>query len=300
MPAMSTAPIWGPIAGGVASTAVGSLLGGGDSSANDTQEAFQDFSTSGGLFDSALRNTGKGQDSVVDYGINGPIGNLQSQLIGGAQNMFGNQGNAGMAGEIGAQFLGGLGSSNPLETQQALFGQLSPQLIAQQNQDFFDMEGRLFGQGRLGSTGGNNQLGTLFDSQADARNRLLGDTFGMAQQAQAQQAGIGAQMSQLDPQLQGLFSGIGNQQLMAALGIQDSADRSFRTGAQVGGASRISEQNAGQDLGLGGAIGRGLMMGGLDKIGQGVEGFDFGNMFGGSPPNMSAQPYTDSYGYGVG
>ena len=264
--------IFGPFACGLAAGAAGSFLGGGgNSSANDTQERFKGFSTTGGLFDAGLTKVKKGND-IVDFGINGPIGNLQDQLINSSTGLFGQSGNADIAGNLGAQFLNNVGSTDPLELQRALFSQISPQLIDQQQQDFLGLEGRLFGQGRLGSTGGSRDLGTLFSEQEDARQRLLFDTFGQAQAAQNQQTNLGMALSQLDPQLRGLFSGIGNEQLAAALGIQQAADANFRTGAQIGGASRIAELNSGgADVsGLFPQIGSGLMASGIDQIGSGV------------------------------
>jgi hypothetical protein len=262
---------------------------------DDTREAFTGYETRGGLFNPGLiKGADPNGNDIVDFGVGGQMRDIQSLLLNNAQGLFHTQGgNAQLAGDIGAQFLGGLGSSNPLETQQALYNQLSPQMIDQQKQDFFDMEGRLFGQGRIGSTGGTNQLGELYSQQQDAQQRLLFDTFGQAQQAQAQQANIGAQMSQLDPQLQGMFQGVGNDALASALGIDSAAQQALRTATMIGGAGRVPEYgNGGPNLGGGmfTGLGQGLQAGGLNMIGNGINnwmspGFTGGNPYARSPGN---------------
>ena len=247
---------WAAVGGGVAMGVTGHLLGGGgDSSANDTQEQYVGYNTQGGLFDPRLIKGVKGEsDDTLDFGVGGDIGALQNQLVGGSGNLFGQ----------GQNWWDSLGSSNPFETQQRLYDQLSPQMIDQQNQDFFDMEGRIFGQGRLGSTGGSDQLNALSDSHQDARSRLLFDTFGQGLQAQAHQGNMA-----------GLFGNAGNQQLLAALGIQGGANDSTRLATLLGGASRISEHSGGQPVGQGGffdSLGTGLMTNGINQVNSGVNG----------------------------
>ena len=87
----------------------------------------------------------------------------------------------------------------------------------------------------------------------------------------------------------GLFGNAGNQQLLAALGIQGAASDSFRIGANTAGASRISEYSGGQPVGQGGffdSLGTGLMTNGINRVNSGVDGM------------FQTQPYQSTPAFG--
>lgn len=235
-----------------------------------------EFALNGNPFFQAQVDATKGMDNLK-LGATGDLKRLQNQLLQDAKlfNAMGvdNEG-ADLAQSLGMDFLSGIDAFDPMAIAEQQFNLLNPILAAEQEQQFLDMEGRLFRQGRLGGSGrlsGQSQMNALFDSQEDARRKLLADSFGMGLQAQAQQVNLGSSLLQLDPTLRGLFRGLGSASLSDSLNIQTTANDVFRAlaGAQGGNASG---GGGGSGNSLGGALMSGVLSGLTGGISSAVEG----------------------------
>ena len=256
-----------PILGSIAGAATGALLGGGGSKSGGGGKP-REFNIGNNLF-SALFDRTKGPDKIQSGAI-GPLLDFQNQQLGGA-SFFGdlaqnNQG-ADLAGQLGLDFLGNLGAADPLAIAQQQFGLLNPILQKQQEEDRLRQESRLFAQGQLGGTPGSSRQNALFDSQADATQKLLFESLGQGLAAQRQQADIGSNLLQLDPTIRGLFQNLSTSNLGNVLGIDQAALNRLLAGAQVEGTG--SAQGGGG--GGGGAlqqIGTGLLASGAEGIGD--------------------------------
>ena len=266
---------WGAIGGATVSVVGGSLLGGGGSSGGQSSSqnsGFDSFAGQSGLFNTSYDVD---QDNLQSYVANGQLQDAQALGLGTA-NQFGglaqNNQNSQLAQQAGAGFLGQLNEFDPMQVQQSQFNLLNPQMQEQFQQDRLAQENRQFAQGRLGSTGGAQDVQALRQAQGNQQNQLMFDSFGQGQQAQAQMAQLGGQLSQLDPQLSGMFQNVGNSGLQNALGIDAaSLNQSQVAGSfsgQYGGGSQSGPsfnplQTVGQGLVTSGAQGLGNAAAGL-------------------------------------
>ncbi len=264
---------FGAIGGAVAASVIGGMMsdGGQGAPAQAAVQTTNPFQVTGGLFETQFD-----KDKNLQLGIDPQLQALQQQGMTNA-GMFGNQvgqnATADLAGQQGQSFLGGL-QSDPFAAQQQLFQQQNQLLQPLQQQAQLDQEGRLFAQGRLGSTAGGNQQEALLRAQAGQTQGLFNQSFGQAQAQQAQQAQLGSQLSQLNPQLRGLFGGLQSQQLGNIFGIEDQALRTAEVGGQL--ASTNTGGTAAGDPSLLGQFGSGLAAGGLDSLTNQI-----GGLFGG-------------------
>ena len=191
------------------------------------------FQTSGGLFNQGFDDQGN-----INLGFTPEQQALAQSGFGGAQQFGGLvQNNAGsqQAQQLGTQFLSGL-QADPFAAQQQLFAQQNQILAPLQEDARLAQESRLFSQGRLGSSGnlsGAGQQEALLRAQSAQTQGLFNQSFGQAQQQQLQQAGIGSNFLQLNPQLAGLFGQIQNQQLGVPLALQQGANQSLQTAGQL-------------------------------------------------------------------
>lgn len=192
-------------------TALGGALGGSSDEPDPVGRAEQ-FKLSNPLFAAEMDHR-KGQDYIA-INPKGRMGRAQRQSMK----------DAGLASRLGRDFLQGLGQFDPMEIAQMQFDLLDPILAERQAQNRYDLEGRLFSQGMLGGTSGDIRMGTLLDTQEDARRKLLFDSF---------QQGLAAQQHQLNMG-SGLFN-IGTGQIGNALNIQGMANDTFLTAASAAG-----------------------------------------------------------------
>ncbi len=255
------------IAGGLASGAVGGLLGGGGSS-GDTGP--REFNASNDMW-KILFNKTKGPDTVRAE-ARGALGDFQQQQLEGA-GLFGEmaQTNAGaeQARTLGLDFLGGLDQFSPQAIAEQQCNQVFPILDKIQQRDQSRLESRLYNQGQLGGTPGSYRTQDLLGSQADARRKLLFDSFGQGLAAQNQQFQLGSGLLQLDPTLRGLFQNLSGANLQNVLGIEQAGINRLLAGASVegtGGAQGIQSPTVGQQ------IGAGLLNSGIEGISTGIQG----------------------------
>jgi hypothetical protein len=181
---------------------------------------------------------------------------------------------ADLAGVLGLDFLGQVGSSDPMDVARSQFDLLNPILQEQQMRDQLEMENRLFQQGRLGSSGtlsGQSDLNALFDSQLDAERRLLFDSLGQGMAVQAQNASLGATLSQLNPTLRGLFQGIGGNALNIPLGIQAAMLQQAQVAGGLSGATNTGTLTQ-PGLNIEDSIGAGLVNSGVQGLTNSIPG----------------------------
>ena len=253
---MSFGAIGGAVIGGV-------LANRGSSSGQPSVQQTDPFSVSGGLFDTTFD---KGKN--LNISASGGLQDLQAQGIQNA-GLFNQQAlaspNALLAGQQGGQFLGGL-QQDPFAVQQQLFDQQNQLLLPQQEQARLAQESRLFSQGRLGSVGslsGQAEIESLGRTQNAQTQGLFNQSFGQAQQQQLQQANIGAQLSQLDPQIRGLFGNLGQQSLGNVLGIEQQGLNTAQVGGQLAQTSIGGKPPSQTALG---SFGQGLFEGSVGQI----------------------------------
>ena len=278
---------FGAIGGGIATAVVGSALGGsGGSSGGQAvqQTTANPFKVTDGMF-----NTKYGADGKLQVGMDDRFEDIEKHAGNGAddwiQDARNNQ-NADMASAQGLQFLQGIGSADPQQIANQQFNQLNPLLQQQQEQDFLNMESRLFSQGQLGSGGfsaGQNQLGGLFDSQEDSTRKLMYDSLGLGLQTQAHMANMGNSLSMLDPAIRGAHTqnaqGLLNMPLAMQTGLMNQASV---MGGLAGASQSGAITNPGIDIGQ--AVGAGLINSGVNGITSAADGLFQPNNGGGSSP----------------
>lgn len=290
---------FGAIGGAVAATVVGSALGGGGGGSEGAPQPVRalPFASQNNLFSTQLDRRG---NAVM--AARGDINDLQFENLFAArefQDMARNNRTADLAGQQGFNFLRSLGGFAPEDIMQQQFNILNPLLQREQQRQTLDQEARLFAQGRLGSTGGARDIEALAQGQGDATARLLADSFGLGLQGRQQQANLGIALSQLDPQLRGLFQNVSGAALGNALSIQDAARNQFATIAGAMGAG--GQTGAGSPLTTSQAVGAGLVNAGIEGITGAVGGlFQPSASVGGRPTATNAQlmsgPFPGTFG----
>ena len=181
---------WGAVGGGVASAVVGGAMGGGSSGGSGGGGGrAQAFQMQNNPFFAAQMTPLKGNDFTA-ANATGALGDLQGQQVtdAGMFNQFDmqNQGSDRM-NQLGMGFLNNMDAFSPEQIMQQQFNIMNPMMQRQFDQQNLNAENRLFSQGRLGSTGGSLQQEAMFRGQGDATAGLLGNSFGLGLQAQAQQ-----------------------------------------------------------------------------------------------------------------
>ena len=282
---------FGAIGGSLLTTAVGSAFssGGGPGTPSQSSEQVNPFGISGGLFG----GSGFGEDGSVNFNLDPQLAQLQGQGLN-QSNQFGNLAlnNAGSQGafNLGQQFMGQLNETNPLALQNTLFQQQAGLLQPQFQQQQLDQEGRLFAQGRLGSTAGSNQQEALLNSQNNTFGQLLANAFQQSQGQQQQTAGLASMFSQLDPQLSGLFQSLGTGGLSNALNINQGNIDTLALGGDLNTSSST--------IGALGPEANNPLSAGLITSGAGGIGKALGGLFQGGPvdffgtPNQTQGPNT--------
>ena len=275
---------WGMIGGAAVATVGGALMGGGDPSGGQSgsqSNSYNNFGGTSGLFETGFDSgTGQLSSDIRNQGL----ASVQNQGIMNA-GKFGalasNNQNSQLAQQAGAGFLGQLNEFDPMQVQQSQFNLLNPQMQQQFQQDRLGQENRQFAQGRLGSTGGAQDMQSLYQAQGNQQNQLMFDSFGQGQQAQAQLAQLGGQMSQLDPQLSGMFQNIGTSGLQNSLGIDAAALNQSQVAGGFAG-SQGSGSKSGPSFNPLQTMGQGVMAAGANQMGQGLNGLFNNNGGGGS------------------
>jgi hypothetical protein len=254
--------------GALASTVIGGMLSkGGSKPAKAAQSFTSPFSTNGGIF------AGTGfQDGNLNMSMSPEMQAASDQGL--AQNaMFGGQAmndpGALQQRQMGMDMLSAAGSNDPLALQQALFQQQAGLMQPMFQQQQLDQEGRLFAQGRLGSTAGGNQQQALMQSQNNTFGQMLNNAFGQSQQQQAQQIGLGQGLMSGGVGLQGMLQGMGAAGLQQPLGIQDAMNSTLQTGGNI---ARQGSGAVGASTSPLGAVGQGLLAGGAQGIGDALGG----------------------------
>ena len=266
--------------GAIGATVIGGALGGGGGSggqAAQSQSFTNSFNLEGGLFGDSNFNRGTG---VVSQVLDPRLAQLQGQGLD-QSNQFGalalNNAGSQQAFNLGQGFAGQLSQTDPLGLQQTLFNQQSSILQPGFDQANFDLEGRLFSQGRLGSTGGALQQQAQLDSQNTAFGQLLADSFQQSQAQQEQTAGLASTFLQLDPQLSGMFQQLGTSGLNNALNINASGLDSLANAGQLSASSSSTGATA-DTVSPFSAVGGGLLTSGAEQFGD-----IFGGLFQSSP-----------------
>lgn len=271
-------PILESLAAAAVPTILGSLLGGNDGPSPTVQStAANPFTASNGLFNTSF------QDGNLDVGMNPQLQAIQEQLMGqagmfaGMNSPFTNQLNT-LAGGFFDQL-----KTDPMEIAKHQFGLMSPILDDRFNDQFLDRESRQFAQGRLGSTGGAQEMEGLQRAQEDAQRQLLWDSLGQGLNVQNQNANMGLALAQASPQLQGMFSNLASNPLNNIFNMQNQGLNLAQTGGNLSGSTATTN--------LGGysgsqRFGQGLMSAGLEGLTN-----TFGNMF---QPQEPAQPLFGS------
>jgi hypothetical protein len=301
---------WASIGGAAVGVVGGSLLGGNSTPSDQFEQSnsANPFTAGGGLFSTSWQQQPgtadyqkwvkggngslKNSDGTDGYwktiqGSNGPMGlNMEitdpmlqaineQGLFGASQflDMANNNATADMAGQMGQDFLQQLGAygNDPYSIANYQYGLLSPMLQGDQNQERMDLESRLYSQGRLGSTGGSQDFNALYDSQGDTNRKLLYDSLGIGMESQSHLYNMAAGLSQLDPQLRGLFQNLGTQSLNIPLGIQQSMLEQARIAGGLAGGTASGSGSTGQLTPLQG-IGAGLINQGVDQLGGAFDG----------------------------
>ena len=245
-------------------------MGGGESSgAAPAVQQTGPFGIQGGLFGGSSfdQETGTVNNAMSAQAQNASnLGFAQSNQFGNAA--FNDPG-AMQQQAMGLNFMNQAGNTDPLALQGQLFGQQSAIMQPMFQQQQLDQEGRLFAQGRLGSTPGANQQQALMQSQNNTFGQMLNNAFGQSQAQQAQQMGFGQSLFNQGLQRQGTLQGMGAQGLQQALALQGAQDQSLQTAGQltssnVGGtAGTVSPMSA---------VGGGLLAGGAQGLGDAIGG----------------------------
>lgn len=182
----------------------------------------------------------------------GQAGGLQQGALGqlgqGSGNQFLNQ--AGGLFNQGAQ-LAGQAPFDPSQLVNDRLSLLRQQAAPQEESQFNSLQNRLFSQGRLGSTGGSNDIEAFARGlgQADLGRQLSAQNLGL--QAQQQSAGILGQQAGLFGQLGGQTAALGQ-----GLGQQDIS--------RAGLLGNLSQGLFGQAQGFGGQD--------ISRLGTGLQG----------------------------
>lgn len=201
---------------------------------------------------------------------------INAQGLFGAQSMFDqamNNPNAAMAGDLGGMFMQQLmdQGNSPMALAENQFNLLNPILQNQQNQDYLNLESRLFGQGRLGATSGSNDMNAFFDAGNDATRKLLYDSLGLGMASQAQNASLAGMFSQLDPSLRGQYQQLGSGFLNIPLSLQQAMLNQTQIAGALSGANTVGSLTP-PGLNPAGAVGAGLLNSGVQGLTNAIPG----------------------------
>lgn len=259
--------IWGAIAGGLASGVAGSLLGGGGGGSNNNAPAeADDFSIDTGLFSSSFDNSG---DNSLITSLSPEMYAIQNNALQQAGLFSGMQApQFQQAQQLGSGYLDQLGTFDPMALAEQQYGLLSPIFEREQEQERKDLEAHLIAQGRLGSTGGSEQQGSLSQAQGDTRRRALYDAYNQGIAGQNHLANLGMGLSQFAPQLQGMYAGLGQTYLNTPLAIQEAALAPVGMMGTLSGAGGTGYNSPSFSQ----SLGQGLMTQGVNQISSGVNG----------------------------
>lgn len=153
---------------------------------------------------SILSGIGSGMFGAALGGLSGGGFNGVGSFLDSAKN----NPNAALASDLAGGFLGELGTFDPMEVAQSQFDLMSPMLQSAFEDRRLGLEGRQFNQGRLGSTGGAQEMEGLFNSENDAIRQLLFDSYGQGMQGQQHLFNMGSGLATLDPQIRGMFGNL--------------------------------------------------------------------------------------------
>jgi len=188
---------------GIAAAAAGSIISGSmqKSAANKAAKSaeFNPYNVSGGVGSATFGN------GTASYQLSPEYQALRNQFLGSAQGT-----------------MGAYNAYDPQQAAQQLYGQLGQLSAPGEAQARSSMENRLFAQGRLGTTGGQQQFGNLLQAQNLAGVGREVQSFNMAQDVQNQLLGRamqsaqgGAAIDQMGQGLIGMGSDLGGRQSSA-------------------------------------------------------------------------------------
>lgn len=307
-------PVFSSIAGGLAAGGVGALLGGaggGGAGLAKTQGSYTpDFQFNSGLFNTGLRKTGQETNTVdgvktrtfsgadINQSLSPELQALNDASLAGS-GLFLNraQGDTGIAGQaegLSADFLAQLGITDPMQIAQSQFDLINPMLQENQERDRLSQENRLFAQGRLGSTGGANDVNALFDSQADAERKLLFDSLNQGLASQSHLFNLGSGLAGLGQGQRTSDFNLGQ----GMLGIPLELQRAMMAQAQ-GAAGLSGNVQTGATGGGGGfnplqTAGAGFLNTGINSVSQGIG--DIFSGFGQGPGSNDINGWINTVG----
>jgi len=281
---MSMGIIGGAVASSVAGGLVSKAMGGGSSGSSSSQQAYANpFTSDTGLFDSTW--TGDRLKTRKDYRLN----SLQNRALSKANQYMGMEApQFDQLQDLGTGFLNQVGSFDPYQAAQDQYNLLSPELLRQQEQDMLNQENRLFAQGRLGSTGGAQDMESLARAQEASRAQMMYDSWAQGQAAQQQMAGLGLNFASAAPSLQGAYGQLGSAYLNPALQIDQQALQSAQVAGGLAGAMNTGTLTQTGGPNMWDSLGSGLMQSGANMLGN----VDWGSMFGGGAPSWNQTPQT--------
>lgn len=194
------------------------------------------LSLAGGLF-------GGGGPSFRPMNVSGPLGSF-SYGRGGMRMGLQPQAQEMMDRLFGGAALGLESLSDPSQVAQDYFGRGMELLAPTQERARTALENRLFAQGRLGATGGQQQFGELMGAQERARTGLAQESLFRGLQARGQQQqqamqlfGGGMQLGQLPMEMArlGLAGGQGRLQADMMRPADPFATALIGAGSAIGG-----------------------------------------------------------------
>lgn len=165
-----------------------------------------------------------------------------------------------------------------------------------EQQQRYDLENRLFQQGRLGSTGGRNAMQALYDSQANQGLAREVNAMNYGQQYAAQAQTIDQSRSAFQQQLIDQILGRGYQALQGASNIDLQALKSLDLGGTFGGMASNAGANAAQYPWMAAQQNGAMMAGALTNLGNAIGSYQR------PPPNQIVPPSskTSTFGYDYG
>jgi hypothetical protein len=189
------------------------------------------------------------QGMFSGYNFNPQTNTMQTQM----NPML--SGLAGQAGQNASGFLSQAGSYDPWQTTQTQFQRMNDIMQPYWNQDVRNMDALLMSQGRKGASsyGQSPEMTGLFNSQNEARQKMLTDAWMQGQQTQGNLMNMATQNMGMLPQIQNM--GLAPMQYMAPYAQQMQDWMANRANVYTGYGSNVANMTSGMAGGTGGMIG---------------------------------------------
>ncbi len=250
---------------GAAASLAGGLLGSSKKRSSGGGGRARSFYLSGNPMFDISHSRVRGPDRFR-LGFKGPMKTLFNQFSDRAMFMPDWLDDADeMLSTQGMDMLGSL-ATTPEDVMMQQYGLIAPMLEDSFLNDRLAMENRQFAQGRLGSTGGANEFGELFESQGNTRARAMFDAFGQGLQTQNQMFNIGSGMLQLNPALRNAFQTMASNNLNNILNMNNAMLETARVGGGLNGAGVGGGSSTAGGFNAGQAIASGLIKSGTEGL----------------------------------